>query len=281
MALITELHRADDLPGAAVDDHPAPDPTTRPVGPKSRRITLPALPGLAPRQLDLLDLQDQITQDTAAAETLDSPTGAAAALRRQLAEQEPYAGLSFGWYFPAQRRCAHYARRWFGDLLRATWPDQDAVDACELAFGEVVANAVVHGAGGAVRVEVRLDERACCFEITDGEREMAFGAAGGAEQEADAAVRPRAAASGSGGPAGPADAPAYSKPDSSCTVMPRRAGCLDESGRGLEMLGLLCDRWSVRAAAHGRGKTVSVVASSVSPHAAETSVASGPPRAAR
>ena len=32
------------------------------------------------------------------------------------------------------------------------------------------------------------------------------------------------------------------------------------------MLGLLCDHWSVRAAAHGRGKTVSVVAGSVAAH---------------
>jgi hypothetical protein len=253
MALITEMHRAD-LPGSAVDGRPAPAPTTPPAGPQPKRITLPAMPGLTPLQLDLLDLQEQAAQDTEAAETREAEAGSADAAGRP----DPCAGLLFGWHFPAQRRCAHYARRWFGDLLRATWPDQDAVESCELAFGEVVANAVVHGAGGAVRVEVRIDERACCFEITDGEPETAFGAQGEAQQEAGPAERPGAAGSG---PAGP---PAGAKPKGKCTVTPRRAGFLDESGRGLEMLGLLCERWSVRAAAHGRGKTVSVVASSVS-----------------
>jgi hypothetical protein len=278
MALITELDRAG-LPGAAADDRPAPAPTTPPAASPPRRLTVPAQPGLTPqpglasppgptppRQLDLLELQEQIAQDAEAAESQDAAANGAAALQRQ----EPYAGLSFGWYFPAERRCAHYARRWFGDLLRATWPDQDAVDSCELAFGEVVANAVVHGGGGAVRVEVRLDERACYFEITDGEREVGFGAPGSAEQAADAAEQSCAAGAAveavgaaAGSPAGSSTSAESDTPD---PIAPRRAGSLDESGRGLEMLGLLCDRWNVRAAAHGHGKTVSVEAGSVSAH---------------
>ena len=282
MALITELHRAD-LPGAAPGQSPAPTPTTTPPAASSpRRLTVPAQSGLTgtsspltqpgpathsgpvaqpgpmtqavpttqpgltpPRQLDLLELQEQIAQDAEAAEERDAAAGGAGTLHRQ----EPSAGLSVGWYFPAERRCAHHARRWFGDLLRATWPDRDAADACELAFGEVVANAVGHGGGGAVRVEVRLDERACRFEITDGVREIGFGAPGPAQQDADAAAPTRCPE---------ADAPG--------AITPRRAGCLAESGRGLEMLGLLCDHWSVRAAAHGYGKTVSVVAGSVCAH---------------
>ena len=80
-----------------------------------------------------------------------------------MAEQTPVAD---SWRLSASAVEARSSRVRFRALLDAMWSDPDSCDAAETCFGEVIANAVIHGMEP-IHVDVLLETEDVTFDVTD------------------------------------------------------------------------------------------------------------------